>query len=980
MRSACCLLLCAFLGYAAAPPVGPRLPVGKVDFVRDVQPILSARCVRCHDAKKQKGGLRLDTPAALRGGTIIPGKGADSLLLKRVTALDDERMPPGGAGLTARQVGILRAWIDQGASWPESAPVAGAEHWAYRPLVRPAVPAVGDASQVRNVVDRFVQARLEKAGLRPAPEAMRAALIRRLSFDLRGLPPTPERVDAFVKDIRPDAYERLVDEMLADPAYGERYARHWLDVVHFAETHGHDQDVPRDNAWPYRDYLVRAFNADRSWGAFISQQVAGDVLDDPEGVVATGMLAAGPWDESSQQSIRDDTVDKKQAQNLDRDDMVTTVMSAFTSTTVHCARCHDHKFDPVSQEEYYALQAVFAGIDRANRPYDIDPAIHRRRREIVARRAAVANVTSADYEAVVAEWERSRTDAAWEVVALAQVVTANGSVPAKLADGSVRFGGPRPERDTYTLTLSPRLAKITALRLEVLTDDALPHKGPGRQDNGNLHLNEIRVSLVAGGRAEPIPIRAAVADFDQAGWTIGMAIDGKPGTAWGIYPAVGKPHQAVFAFARQVSLPAGGQIRVVLEQTHGGGHLIGRVRLSVTEAENPERRGVLPSEVAAISAILRGMRSAAQQTTLTKHVLLERLAIEEAALPAPGKVFAAASDFTPEGSFRPAKGCRPVFMLRRGEIAQPLRRAEAGALSCVPGLPGKFTLTRRDDEGQRRAAMARWLGDSRNVLTWRSLANRLWHHHFGRGIVSTPGDIGKMGALPSHPELLDWLACEVRDGEGLKHVHRLLVTSAAYRRAVRHDDSAAKQDADNLLLWRMNRTRLDAESVRDAVLAVSGKLDRTMGGPSVRQFAMSKGIHVTPNVNYDAFDIDSPGATRRSVYRFLFRTLPDPFFDVLDCPDASQFTPARAGSITPLQALALMNDRFMVRQAEHLAGRIAREAGHDPRAQVGRLFELALSRPPTAREIDLVGAYARKHGMPAACRIVLNENEFHFVE
>ena len=307
MRSACCLLVCAMLGYAAAPPVGPRPPAiaGKVDFVRDVQPIFSAHCVRCHDAKKQKGGLRLDTPSALSGGAIDPGKGADSLLVRRVAALDDERMPPTGPGLTARQVGILRAWIDQGASWPQSAPVAiGGGHWAYRPLVRPAVPAVKDESQDRNVVDRFVQARLEKAGLRPAPEATRAAIIRRLSFDLRGLPPTPERVDAFVKDTRPDAYERLVDEMLADPAYGERYARHWMDVVHFAETHGHDQDVPRYNAWPYRDYLVRAFNADRSWGAFITQQVAGDVLDDPEGVVATGMLAAGPWDESSQQSIR----------------------------------------------------------------------------------------------------------------------------------------------------------------------------------------------------------------------------------------------------------------------------------------------------------------------------------------------------------------------------------------------------------------------------------------------------------------------------------------------------------------------------------------------------------------------------------------------------------------------------------------------------------------------------------------------------
>jgi hypothetical protein len=295
-------------------------------------------------------------------------------------------------------------------------------------------------------------------------------------------------------------------------------------------------------------------------------------------------------------------------------------------------------------------------------------------------------------------------------------------------------------------------------------------------------------------------------------------------------------------------------------------------------------------------------------------------------------------------------------------------------------LPAKFVLP-NDTEGTRRAALARWLSDTRNVLTWRSIANRVWHHHFGRGLVATPGDLGKMGARPSHPELLDWLAVELRDSSGsLKHLHRLIVTSAAYRRSVRHDAQAAKVDNDNALLWRMNRTRLDAESVRDTVLSLTGLLDRKMGGPSVKHFRQSKGIHVTPIVDYASYDHDSPGSHRRSIYRFVFRTLPDPFLETLDCPDASQFTPARTSSITPLQALALLNDRFMVRQAEHLAARLVRDAGSGPRSQIERLFELALSRSPKPEEVTLFERYIAQHGLANACRVILNCNEFLFVD
>ena len=437
----------------------------------------------------------------------------------------------------------------------------------------------------------------------------------------------------------------------------------------------------------------------------------------------------------------------------------------------------------------------------------------------------------------------------------------------------------------------------------------------------------------------------------------------------------------MFLFKEPIRFAGGAALTVVLEQTHGGGHLIGRLRLSVTTAARPTSLAPLPADVSALLAVPSAKRTRAQKISLARYVLKEQMQAELAALPPQRMVYAAASDFAPVASFRPAKGCRPVQVLRRGDVAQPIKPAAPAALSCIPGLPAKLPVGNTNEEGARRAAFARWLSDRRNVLTWRSIVNRVWHYHFGRGIAATPSDLGRMGAAPTHPQLLDWLAVEFRDGGGsLKKLHRLIVTSEAYRRSCRHDAAAARADADNLLLWRMNRSRLDAESVRDAVLFVSGKLDSTMGGPSVKHFRQSKGIHVTPIVDYAGFDVDSPEGCRRSIYRFLFRTLPDPFLEALDCPDASQFMPARASSVTALQALAMLNDRFMVRQAEHFAARLRAEAGRELPGQVRRAYELALGRPATQRETALLAGYAGRHGMAAACRVILNCNEFMFVE
>jgi hypothetical protein len=896
-----------------------------------------------------------------------------------------------------------------GAAPPDEAAVAeagakGADArtwWSLRPLSRPDVPALhtraGDsagpheiAASGRSPIDAFVFDQLQREDFAPAPEADRRTLIRRLSFDLLGLPPVPEDVDAFTADPSPDAFERLADRLLASPRHGERWARHWMDAAHFAETHGHDQDRVREHAWPYRDYLVAAFNADKPYARFVEEQVAGDVLfpDDPGAVPALGFLASGPWDESSLRDIREDTLDREIGRYLDRDDVVATVMQTFASTTVQCARCHDHKFDPVPQEDYYALQAVFAGVDKANREYEPDPGVHRERRRLKRLLAAVEGsdrtlLLAKEAQAEVEAWEaaRSQQDVEWRVVVPETFVSTGGATLALRPDGSLLAAGPRPERDTYTLSAPSPLAAVTALRLEVLPDPSLPQRGPGRTDNGNLHLSELRLLAFAAGAVTgtELKLRNPSSDFDQEGWTAAHAIDGDLKTAWGVFPRVGEPHEAVFELAERLSLPAGGRLAFVFDQVHGGGHLIGRFRLAVTDAEPPSRASVLPLALREVLAVPPSGRSDDQRAALAAHVLGARARRELAALPGPALVYAAASDFAPDAGHRPAGSPRPVHVLRRGDVRRPGEAAAPGALECVAGMPAHFEVQDLANEGARRAALAKWLSDPRQPLTWRSIANRLWHHHFGRGLVETPNDFGRMGGLPSHPELLDWLAVRLRDGGGsLKDLHRAVVTSATWRQSVRQVTELAARDGSNRLLWRANRQRLDAESVRDAVLAISGRLDLRMGGPSDRQFDLKPGIHVTPRIDYGKFDLDSDAGRRRSVYRFLFRTLPDPLMDALDCPAGDQLTPARNASVTVAQALALWNSAFVARHSEHLAVRLE-GLGATIEERVAAAVPLAFGRPAAPEEIRELAAYAEKHGLAGLCRLLLNANEFVFV-
>ncbi len=987
---------------ADLPPVA-TIPV---DFTRDIAPVLERSCWTCHGPEKQRSGFRLDQRgAALQGGelgqAIIPGKSAESPLIRMVAGLEEGLdMPPVGDRISPEEIGKLRRWIDEGAKWPEDSNdshAAPTDWWSLRPLATPAVPMTAGRPPEWSVhpIDAFIYAKLAEAQLLPTPAADRRTLIRRVYLDLIGLPPSPEEVQAFVRDSNPQDYEQLIDRLLKSPQYGERWARHWLDLVHFAETHGNDQDRPRENAWPYRDYVIESLNADKPYARFVQEQIATDALwpEHPELTPALGMLAAGPWDESTLASIREDSIDRQIGRYLDRDDIVTTVMSTFTSSTVHCARCHNHKFDPFSQADYYALQAVFAGTEKAEKVFDVDPsvlarrlALERQQKAITARDISVmASLWNPESRAAFAQWEDGlrASQMQWSVLAPTEFTTVNGTVLELKPDQSLLATGDRPLTEVTTVSALLPVGEWTALRLEVLTDDSLPVRGPGRQENGNLHLCEIRLELSPDGQPAsyiPIALCNATADFDQTGWDITRAIDGDPTTAWGIHPQVGQSHLAVFELQAPITVTAHARVRVTLDQLHGRMHTIGRMRLSVSGQPTPVRAAPVPTAFAAALSKPASERTAPETEELELGFWKERTSRELSALPAPRRVFAGTNDFPQDGGHISIGRPREVQILRRGEITQPIGEAQPGTLQCVAGLESRFTLSHPEQEATRRAALARWITDPHNPLTWRSIVNRVWHYHFGQGIVDTPNDFGRMGSPPSHPELLDWLAIHFRDNGGsLKQLHRLILTSATYRQAMIHDPKAASIDGNNRLLWRGNRQRLDAEMIRDSLLSLNGRLDPTMGGPSVKQFVMSPGIHVTPNVDYKSFQLDDPANSRRSIYRFLFRTLPDPFMDALDCPAGDQLTPVRSESVTSLQALAMLNNPFVIRQCEHLASRIT----SNPQLAAQRidsLFRLALQREPTDDERTKLQAYAERHGLANACRLVVNSNEFLFVE
>jgi hypothetical protein len=769
-------------------PLAVQCLAAEVELDPKVAAIFQNKCLTCHNGRNRQAGLSLETAeAALAGGesgaALVPGEEDVSLLVDYISG-DEPMMPKIGGPLSASEVESIRNWIDRGAQWPAHQRLAVRfGWWSLRPVVRPAVPNIAgeDPSIARNPIDAFVQARLQKEGLTLSAAADRRILIRRLYFDLTGLPPPPADVDRFLSDPDPRAYEALVDRLLASPHYGERWARHWLDVAHYGDTMGFDKDKVRPHAWPYRDYVIRSFNEDKPYSRFVQEQLAGDVLypGSADGLVALGFIAAGPFDWVGHIEVANGTMEKTRVRNLDRDDMVSSTMLTFTSTTAGCARCHDHKFDPISQQDYYGLQAVFAAVDRSDRLYDANPTVARNRAE-----------------------------------------------------------------------LNQRLRKLRAAKKQLESQPDAP------------------------------------ADSHVAGT------------------------------ARE-----------------------------------------LEKELTSVQSQL-------------------------AALPEPSRVYAAATEFKGEGQFVATGGVpRPIYVLLRGNETSPdleLGPVAPCGLAALDHLAHHFDLPNDHTEGQRRVALAQWIVDPENPLTWRSIVNRVWQYHFGRGLVDSPNDFGRMGAEPTHPELLDWLAAEFRDGrQSIKDLHRLICNSATYRQASAHNERCSKLDEGNRLLWRMNRRKLEAEVIRDSVLAVSGKLDRRMGGPGFQAFGF-KDDH-SPHYQYDQYDPSNPDSHRRSIYRFIVRSVPDPFLTALDCADPSLSVGQRNETLTALQALALLNNRFMVRMSDDFAARVA-ERGDSITEQIEAAYRLALSRPPSDEEAQELVPIAERHGMANVCRLIFNLNEFLFVD
>ncbi len=1018
----------ALAGLAAAAPATP--PDDLRFYQEQVRPVLARRCLGCHASRDPKGGLALDTAAGWRRGghsgpAITPGDPEKSLLVRAVRyATDSLKMPPGGK-LPEAEIRLLEEWVRRGAPAPAEPRTAGGApaprkpaapppHWAWQPIRRVAPPTVRGAAWCRTPVDRFILQKLESKGLRPSPEADRRTLIRRVTFDLTGLPPTPEEVDAFLNDRGPTAWEKVVDRLLASPRYGERWGRHWLDVVHYGDTHGYDKDKRRDHAWPYRDYVIRALNEDRPYDRFLREQVAGDVLypDSPDGVVGTGFIAAGPWDFVGHVELREGTVEKEKTRVLDRDDMVASAMSTFNSVTIHCARCHDHKFDPIPQRDYYRLQAVFAGVDRGDRSY-LEPAAAARNADAERRKADAARRLEAlrREAAAVSGPELARVDAEVRAARAAlEAAPVPAGRPGSPANGWHSGIEPRPDVEKWVQVDLGRALPVDAVRL-------LPARPTDFPDTPGFGF-PARFRVQAALRED---FSDAVTVVDQTGADVPNPGDrpvtlpvGREArflrvTATRLWKRTG---DYLFALAELQAIAGGrnvaaGATVASLDSIEMGlwarRHLVdghdSRSRLpedsdpAVARYRELERR-VAEAEAARRAAADRlldpatrtGLREAERALALAERDL--------AALPPPAKVYAPLP-------IRP----RPISILARGDVERPTESVGPGALSCLQGLEAEFRVPAEAPEGARRAALAEWLASPKNPLTWRSIVNRVWHYHFGRGLVDTPNDFGRNGSAPTHPELLDWLASVFAApaatpgssagtkrpghagspspavpglGGSLKRLHRLLLLSAVYRQASTERPEAARVDADNRLLWRMNRQRLDAESLRDTVLAVSGKLDLAMGGPGFELFRF-KDDH-SPVYDYEAREkVDDPRTWRRTVYRFTVRSVQNPFLECMDAADPNLNTPVRSTTLTALQALALLNDPFMVRQSEFLAVRV-RRAGPDPGRQVDAAYRLAYGRLPRPEERTALTAYASRHGMANACRLLLNANEFVFVD
>jgi hypothetical protein len=932
-------------------------------FNDKVRPILAGHCFKCHgpDDKARKAGLRLDVreqalkPRRSGRTPIVPGKPEQSEVVRRIFADEDEVMPPPQAKnpLTQAEKEVLKSWIAAGAEYRP--------HWAFVTPQQVPLPKVRNAAWPRNPIDYFILARLETEGLAQAPEADRYVLIRRLCLDLTGLPPTPEETEAFVHDPSPDAYERLVDRLMASPHYGERWARRWLDLARYADTNGYEKDRQR-SIWPYRDWVIAALNADKPFDQFTIEQLAGDMLPNssPQQRIATGFHRNTMLNEEG-------GIDPLEFRFYAMTDRVATTGTTWLGLTLGCAQCHAHKFDPLSHQEYYRL---FAFLDNADEPeMEVQPPeIERRRKKVeaqVATRLAelpnhfppeptsgktdtrtVEERRRANLQKKFEEWRRREAERTGHWTLL-RPVEARANLPHLdvLEDGSVLASGDQSKSDTYELNYPTDLKGITAVRLEVLPDDRLPGHGPGRVwyegPFGDFMLSDLTLS--AGGK--PVRLTKASHSFASNGYPAQAAIDGDPQTGWSIGGGQGRPHNAIFNLAEPLTATGEIRIKMLFERYYSAG--LGRFRIWATTDKTPTAAREIPTEIEKLLAIPADRLMAGERQQLLTFYLsvAPELASERAAIDKL-KSQAPAYPTTLVLQERPPQNPRPTYLHRRGEYLQPAEPVEPGVPAVLPPFPA--------DLPRNRLGFARWLVAPDNPLTARVTMNRQWAAFFGTGLVRTLQDFGYQGERPSHPELLDWLAVEfIRRGWSLKQMHRLMVTSASYRQASKVSPELLAKDPDNRLLARGPRVRLEAEQLRDAALRVGGLLSEKVGGPSVFP---PQPPGVTTEGAYGQLTWNpSPGADRyrRGLYTFAKRTAPFAAFMTFDGPSGEVCLARREVSNTPLQALTLLNDPAFLEAAQAL-GRMMASHGGTIAERVDYLFRRCLTRRPSAAEKEML--------------------------
>jgi hypothetical protein len=993
-------------------------------FKSEVRKLLTQNCLQCHGGEKTNGELDLSTREGLikggeQGPAIVVGKPAESRLVHLIRHDDEPHMPAEGDKLPPAAIERIEAWIAAGAAYDKplvdvaatltakQITEADRQFWSFRPLAKSQPPAVKNQAWCRTPLDRFVRAALEAKGISPNGPADRRKLIRRAYFDLIGLPPTVAEVEAFVADQRADAFDRLIDTLLASVHYGERWGRHWLDLARFAESHGYEQDYDRPSAYHYRDFVIQALNEDMPYDRFVKLQLAGDEFepDNNLALMATGFLAAG----THATQITANQVEKERYDELD--DMAATVGTAMLGLTVGCARCHDHKFDPIPQADYYRLLSTFTTTVRSEVELDCQPEVYREAkaafdRDHVPLAEALVRFESQELPARRDAWlakDFKTVTAKWLIVEPQTTKSDGGAAFARQDDGSYLASGKNSSHDVYTFVVSTKAKGITAVRLEALPDASLPKSGPGRATNGNFALSDFQLWAAPQGTAgpgAPVKLSNPKATFEQKGLAIAGAIDDNKTSAWAVDPEIGKRHAASFELDTPIAGANGTTLTFILKFENNANHSLGRVRLALSTAERPvglegeEATEARIEETNQALATPPAQRTEAQRAMLADwhkthdadwqklHAVVEEH-LKQAPKPKLTKVLIA-SEGLPAIRLHTqgADFFEKTFFLKRGDLNQKVGEAPQGFLQVLvnaPDLEKRWQSTPPEGArtSYRRRALAEWITDPQagaGHLLARVIVNRLWMHHFGQGLVATPSDFGAAGQPPSHPELLDYLTEQlIAGGWRLKDLHKLLMTSAAYMQSTESDPQRAGVDPDNRLLWRQSRRRLEAEVIRDAMLAISGELDERMYGPG---------------------SLDE-GHRRRSIYFTIKRSQLVPSMMLFDAPDSLQGLGQRAATIVAPQALAMLNNKQVHGYAASLAKKLLSGESVTDEQAIRRAYVMALARDVESDELNLSLGFvrqaaesyqaasknnARELALADFCQVLLGLNEFIYID